>query len=648
MIPSTVASTRRSFPPGRSVFVGGKPELARFRSLLVEPSPRVLFMHGIAGAGKSTLIHRFVAETPSDDDTSVLPLDCRDIEPTEAGCRAALVEALGFDPLDMRADDLRSASTRTRRTVICLDHYEVFRLLDTWIRQQLTPSLPDNVSLLIAGREEPNPAWTRLPAGTFEVIRLGPLSSEDSLELLRGMGVDEDDAASIGRFAGGHPLTLVLGALAAKEGASDQIRPVTMGRLLGEFTVAYLDDLGEETRTYLEAAAVVRRMSIPMMAAMLPDCDAMEGFDTLGRLPFVDAMSDGLALHTSIQESIATRLWIASPSRHRALRQRAWAYLREQLQSVPRAELWRHTADMIYLLENRAVREAHFPSTAHTYAIEPATPTDGAEIRAIVTRHEPPRAADLLQRWWNLYPSSFRVARDGRGAVAGFSIIASSSEVDLRQFDDDPVVSLWRDRLENDPLGTGLEALYLRRWLTWEGDGSSEAQAALWLDLKRMYMELRPRLRRIYSATDHPEVYGPALIQLEAREQGFAEIDGHAYTCYCLDFGPSSVDGWLTRVAARELGIEDQGLLDMRQRRLLVNGRRIDLTPKEFDVMAYLSEHAGDTVARTELLEAIWGFEEPLGSNVVDAVVYTLRKKLGSRAAELETVRGVGYRLAFS
>lgn len=164
-----------------------------------------------------------------------------------------------------------------------------------------------------------------------------------------------------------------------------------------------------------------------------------------------------------------------------------------------------------------------------------------------------------------------------------------------------------------------------------------------------MYMELRPRLRRIYSATDNPDVYGPALTQLEAQQVGNpVEIDGHGYASFCLDFGPSSVDGWLTRVAARELGIEEDGLLDVGQRQLVVEGRRIDLTPKEFDVMTWLSERAGNVVERTELLESIWGYDEPLGSNVVDAVIYTLRKKLGGRAGEVETVRGVGYRLARS
>lgn len=102
------------------------------------------------------------------------------------------------------------------------------------------------------------------------------------------------------------------------------------------------------------------------------------------------------------------------------------------------------------------------------------------------------------------------------------------------------------------------------------------------------------------------------------------------------------------RLAARELGVTDEGLLDVGERQLRVNGERIDLTPKEFEVMAYLNEHPGDTVTRDELLGAIWGYEEIVGSNVVDAVIHTLRKKLGNQADLLQTVRGVGYRLSIS
>ncbi|HZD71129.1 MAG TPA: winged helix-turn-helix domain-containing protein [Actinomycetes bacterium] len=632
------------------VFIGRHGELARLEALLGDRGPRVLFVHGLAGSGKSTLVQRFGARAEHVG-ALVVALDCREVEPTEHGFFAALGSALG---LADRFDDDRSQPRMDRlgqlagRVVLCLDQYEVFRLLDTWLRQVLAPSLPGNVRLVLAGRERPHAAWARLPAGSFEALLLGPLTRQESAELLRSVGVSASEVPSIARFAGGHPLTLLLAALAAKEQPALPIQDVTLGRLVEEFALAYLDDLDEQTRSPLEAAAVVRRVTRPLIASMLPDADAREAFERLRALPFVDAAADGLALHESVQQAISAQLRAADPRWHRTLRQRAWTHLRAELRHAPKCELWRYTADMIYLLENPEVREAHFPSGGHDYAIEPATRADGDAIEAIIELHEPPTAADLLRRWWTRCPDTFRVARDQHGQVAGFIIMAPSGRYDPRRFADDPVVDGWLQHLRRDPIPASQEILMIRRWLTREaGDGPCGAQAACWRDLKRGYMELRPRLRRNYATTNCPEVYAPVLAPLHGGPipDGVVEIDGRAYHGAFLDFGPSSVDGWLTRIAAEELGLPEDDLLDVPRRQLLVDGRRIDLTSLEFEMLHYLRQHEGATVPRHALLADVWGYQADIGSNVVEAVVHSLRKKLGDRASMIETVRGVGYRL---
>jgi hypothetical protein len=161
-----------------------------------------------------------------------------------------------------------------------------------------------------------------------------------------------------------------------------------------------------------------------------------------------------------------------------------------------------------------------------------------------------------------------------------------------------------------------------------------------------MYMELRPRLRRNYSTTNRPEVYAPVLAPLGGAviPGGDVELDGRIYYGLYLEFGPSSVDGWLTRIGSEELGLPEDDLLDARQRQLLVDGERIDLTPLEFELLNYLSQHAGAVVSRYDLLADVWGYGANVGSNVIEAVVYALRKKLGPRSSVIETVRGVGYR----
>jgi hypothetical protein len=637
---------------GRSsagVFVGRHRELLRLRRLAVELVPRVFFVHGLAGSGKSTLLRRFVADVPAGRPLMLL-LDGREVEPTEEGFLSAVTHATGsLDERDLDLDLFECLGDEADGVVLCVDHYEVLRLLDTWLRQAVAPALPEHVVMLLAGREAPNQAWSRLPAGDFEAMLLGPLQGEESAELVRSLGVPEQDVAPIVRFSGGHALTLVLGALSAKERPAAPIRDVTLSRLLDEFTRAYLDDLNEQTERVLEAAAVVRRLSAPLLEAMLPDLDTSQALDGLRDLPFVDIAADGLALHEALQQTITTRLRALEPSRYLDLRRRAWSHLRDQLRTAPRSQLWRQTADMIYLVEHPEVREAHFPSGAHNFAVETATPADAAVIASLIERHEPPTAARLLSAWWSRCPDAFRVARNARGEVAGFSIITTSGRTDPRRFAHDPVVAMWLKHLAEHPIGPGQEVLLIRRWLTWDaGDGPCEAQASMWLDLKRIYMQLRPRLRRNYGITNRPEIYGPVMEQIRGGliPRGLVRIDGREYHGLYLEFGPSSVDGWLTDLAAVEFGPPEDDLLDVRQRQLLIDGARVDLTPKEFDVMHLLRERKGHTVPRSELLAAVWGFDDDLGSNVVDAVIYRLREKLGTSADLIQTVRGVGYRLS--
>jgi DNA-binding response OmpR family regulator len=76
-----------------------------------------------------------------------------------------------------------------------------------------------------------------------------------------------------------------------------------------------------------------------------------------------------------------------------------------------------------------------------------------------------------------------------------------------------------------------------------------------------------------------------------------------------------------------------------------VQGRLVSLTPLELGLFRHLREHEGRIVTRSELLREVWGTEFTGGSNVVDAVVRTLRHKLGTAASVVETVRGSGYRL---
>jgi DNA-binding response OmpR family regulator len=119
---------------------------------------------------------------------------------------------------------------------------------------------------------------------------------------------------------------------------------------------------------------------------------------------------------------------------------------------------------------------------------------------------------------------------------------------------------------------------------------------------------------------------------------------GEEYHLAVNDFGPQSVDGWLARLVAAEIGIDTSAILDHDAHEAVVDGRRVPLTRLELAVFDYLQNHANRAVSRASLLEDVWGYSYTGGSNVVDAVIRSLRKKLGDHASVIETVNGVGYR----
>ncbi|MCQ9377740.1 response regulator transcription factor [Methyloversatilis sp. XJ19-49] len=92
--------------------------------------------------------------------------------------------------------------------------------------------------------------------------------------------------------------------------------------------------------------------------------------------------------------------------------------------------------------------------------------------------------------------------------------------------------------------------------------------------------------------------------------------------------------------------LEFKGLrLDTRSAILSIEGEEVDMTSREREIMALFLSNQGKVFARERILNAIWGAQKDPLTNVVDVYIGRLRKKLGPLGDELQTVRGLGYRL---
>ncbi|HHX93387.1 MAG TPA: response regulator transcription factor [Clostridiales bacterium] len=84
--------------------------------------------------------------------------------------------------------------------------------------------------------------------------------------------------------------------------------------------------------------------------------------------------------------------------------------------------------------------------------------------------------------------------------------------------------------------------------------------------------------------------------------------------------------------------------LDVKKRSVTVEGEKIVLTFREFELLRYLMENQGIAFDRERLLQTVWGYDYDGGSRTVDVHIQTLRQKLDHCGTLIETVRGVGYR----
>lgn len=546
-----------------SSFIGRQNELALLSSAIrSDDLPFVVaFIHGPGGIGKTLLVKVLLSSFGPDVHKYVM--DCRHIEPTPHGFLGALGGALDIKDEPNHQSIVRHLSATGQRTVLALDTYETFGLMDTWLRQEFVPNLTENALIIIAGRQAPNEAWFTAPGwqGLCREIELRGLSGDEAREMMESRGLTPLQVEGVQRFARGYPLVLEMATAAIRTQPELEIIDGPPPKVLQQLTHVFMGGLSPETIEAVEAASTVRRVTEPLLRALLAVSSVREVFDKLQSLPFIDVTPEGLTFHDVVHDTTSKELAWRDSERYRTYRRRAWHYFFMESRECVAGNLWQCTADMLYLIENPVVREAFFPEGVSDHRVEPATEIDAKDIREIATTAEPEESARFIEQWWAKHSESFSVAKTRDGSLSAFYIIFDPRDADTKLLEEDPLTAAWSRHLNENPIAYGERVLFLRRWLArTTGEAPSPAQGACWLDIKRIYMALRPSLRRLYTTVTDLATYAPIVVPL-----GFAPIEeanvmvgGITYHSALLDFGPSSVDGWIASLVGEELGIESE------------------------------------------------------------------------------------------
>ncbi|PHV70111.1 DNA-binding response regulator [Sporanaerobium hydrogeniformans] len=84
--------------------------------------------------------------------------------------------------------------------------------------------------------------------------------------------------------------------------------------------------------------------------------------------------------------------------------------------------------------------------------------------------------------------------------------------------------------------------------------------------------------------------------------------------------------------------------IDFDARLVTINGKIVDLTPKEYDLLFYMAKNRGIALTRESLITNVWGYDYYGDDRTLDTHIKLLRKSLGKHAERIVTLRGVGYR----
>ncbi|MCW2696982.1 MAG: DNA-binding response regulator, OmpR family, contains and winged-helix domain [Modestobacter sp.] len=175
------------------------------------------------------------------------------------------------------------------------------------------------------------------------------------------------------------------------------------------------------------------------------------------------------------------------------------------------------------------------------------------------------------------------------------------------------------------------------------------------LDLGLPDLDGRELLRMLRAVSAVPVIVATAR---DDDDSVVEALDAGADDYVLKPFPAGQLDARIRAVLRRAAGATDGApvpvtvgdlTLDPRSRRVTHAGTPVELSPKEFDLLAYLATRAGTVVSRRELLSEVWRLPYGGSDKTVDVHLSWLRRKLGESAADprlLQTVRGVGVRLA--
>jgi hypothetical protein len=543
----------------RRRFVGRSGELELFRRALSSPgdSFTVLFVHGPGGVGKTSLLDT-LADAATASESALVRLDGRLVQPHPEHVLAAV--GGGDDGGELLG------APRGARPVLLVDTYELLAPLDVWVREKFLTALPDDVLVVIAGRNPPGPAWTADPAwrDLLRVVSLRNLPPEDARTYLT---VDHVPAGLHDRLltlSHGHPLTLSLLTDAVNRGGGEAVprtlaeAPDLVRTLLGQVAEAAPS---ARHRDALQVCAHARFVTEDLLRDVLAREDASELFDWLRSLSFIEEGPHGLSPHDLARDVLDADLRWRDPAGYADLHRRIRTHLIDRIRRAPGdRERQDRIADALFVarLHPAVAPYLERPGTGQEY-IDRLHPADQDDVEDMTRRHQGAEQASLVRYWMDRQPRAFRVFRRPGSEIIGYLAVLALHEASQADLDTDPGArAMWDYACRHSPPRPGEEVCAWRFFLDKEDHhhqpSTSLALLSVWS--VEQFMSQRGRSWELAGTYQDPAAWEPIMAYMDFHRAPEADyrIGGQRYVVFAHDWRRVDLQQWLELTAERELG----------------------------------------------------------------------------------------------
>ncbi len=542
-------------------FVGREAELATLRPAMGRemPAQALFFVHGPGGIGKSTLLERL--RLMAEPGVDIVCVNGAELMPTPQGVIDGMAAALGLGERSASPEAIVTAWAARGRSVLLLDTFEALDPVAGWMRDSWLPTLPAQVSVVLAGRRAPDSRWSAhaLWASAMHAVALDMLAPPACARLAQAHGAPEALCAELARRARGLPLAAVMLATEARRTGS---LPGELGEeLVRALTRPCLEQAPSAAhREALLACALARRATRELLGHLFGAERADTLFDWLAAQGYISASRDGLGLHDLMREALLADTAWCDRDRFRQLRRTVIRHLAARLR--PGRHAWDLTLDFFYARRHSpGFRRYHDVEGVSRVGTSIGTADDFPEVIAFARRLLPEGEHPAFLHWSAHPAADIVVVREEQGPVCGVMVMLRLSTID----DDagDPVTSGLRAALGRqwDEPTDRTYSLFVRYFLA-SGDASAPTPGltALMAYSNPLFTDNALRLFAIWTAI--PEYLAPMWPELGFRDLDACarEIDGLGYRLIVRDWQAETWSDWVRRVVTPDVTPRVPGL----------------------------------------------------------------------------------------